>query len=362
MDKNIIETLFNLLPDDLKTDTFVNEIQNMVLNYLNEAKIIGNIFVVDEIYERICKTNIEINMLEKSSSANNLLFFMLLSDVSMINFKLKQIGEDYIMEVTLTEPETHKQTTIKLFKTPDISKVETIEKVEKKGVILDYNYDVYYYDAEYNLLPKDLYLEHDRINHFMEVFCISENEAIVCSKNFKMFAKYLSDQRTIDLMKFCDDELYVDDKYKFKVPFCLNDFELFITKEMYRDSLEMDDSLRDYEITEPQNFDSDRVKAILEPLKAQIGEDGEIIVSSNIYDNFCFYLLGFAGTIYTNGFIIKKLEDTYTLYYLNIAENNLTAIPQVLSKDELDMIYNKHSDNEFVPGLKEFFGISRDRK
>ena len=69
--------------------------------------------------------------------------------------------------------------------------------------------------------------------------------------------------------------------------------------------------------------------------------------------------MNLTSSISTNGFIIKKVNDVYTLYYVNIKENNLLVIPKILTLEELKTIYYNNPKNEEIDGLKEFLGISR---
>ena len=350
MQESAINEAFEVLP-------FIIKIKDIIMDNLSGSTIL-QLSVSKDLYDLILENNS--NVIEKfgiTSHIDNLLYITMLVSKGLLTFGLKQHNEDYELKFSLAD--APKKTSITLYKTFNMYKVETVEEVIKNDVTLDYNYDVYYYDNEYNLLSVDNELEKDE--HFSKEFGVPLSEARLYRKNFKKHYKFLSDCKSTSIMKFADENLEYE-KYEFRIPFSLNEFELFMTKESIREISKYDNTFEDdCEIYDIENFDEEKLKAILEPLKAQIGIDGCIIMSSNLYNNINFYLLDLASAIYTNGFIIKKIDNQFILYYVNIEANKIVTIPQQINQDDLELIFNKNPENENVPGLKEFFGFGRDR-
>lgn len=93
-----------------------------------------------------------------------------------------------------------------------------------------------------------------------------------------------------------------------------------------------------------------------------IGCDGEVIMSDNLYQNLVGLLMKLdAEVLSTNGFIVKKNQVGYILYYVYLALDEVRVIPKEITEREAHEIFLRSPLNEKVEGLKEFLGSSRNR-
>jgi len=335
MDNNIVSLILNHLPDDLKVDEFLNNLENEIADYFN-GRALGKIRVCESLYnELIAKYDWIESNLETTTHESNLFYAFIVSKKGTLDFRVKRVNDDYKIVIGILDNVTSIRTTVNYYKELLISKVEIIKTKSLNNMDVYYDYDVYYYNAQNKLIPRTKYLKKEKIKNFMIEFGVSEYEAIFGIMNFEKYYEYFNQKKSVAIMEFCDEN-FIEDKKIFTSPFNLDSFELF----------QIDNNL-------------DRINSIKEPLISQIGNDGELVVSSNIYQNIYSYLMNLTSSISTNGFIIKKVNDVYTLYYVNIKENNLLVIPKILTLEELKAIYYNNPKNEEIDGLKEFLGISR---
>lgn len=356
MENRIISVLFNKLPNELLNDPFFANLKNIFINNIEGLRI-WQLSVCEDYFHDINELNTSSVLSFTKTFVNKSLFYITLSlGNKIVSFRI--IKDNDLFDVKLVINNGDKLISINLFRDNEGSRIETVNQEIVNNVIKDYKFDVYYYDKNYRLLDDDT--EKTKDKYFSVEFGIPLEDARFYRNNFKLFSEFLNEQRENKNLEFAD-EFFVDDKYKFMIPFYLDEFELFMTKEMHREACLLDESLLEYEVTEARAFNKNKLATVLEPLKSQIGLDGEIVISKNIFDFIEFYLLGFYNSINTTGFIIKKVSEEYILYFVKIENSKLIAIPKYITHEDLKIIYNKNLENANVPGLDEFFGFNRSR-
>jgi len=103
-----------------------------------------------------------------------------------------------------------------------------------------------------------------------------------------------------------------------------------------------------------------RVENIRDRLQELIGIDGEVVMSSNIYQNLIPILGGYEAEAYDmKGYIIKSLNGKYYFYEVSFKTLEITAAVHEITSSEAIDIFNKNERNKDVYGLREFFGVNR---
>lgn len=354
MEEINFDLIFELLPEELKSDLFVNQIKE-ILKDAKEVKLLGEIMISEGMYEELPLDDKK--EFKKADSEKSLLYFQLLIYEGMISFALKKNEKgNYILKFSLIDTQKNQDTKMVLEKSDTASRITTTKIVKEDELIIDYDFDIHLYDSNYNELPIDLEVLKD--DEFAFTFGIPIEFAAFFRKNFKKYAKYLNDSKEKAEMEFECEELNAEDKYQFKSPFYVTDLLSFFNSEE-RKKIEEDFP----DVSEKDSFsECDRINNLTKLLLDTVGSEGEIVIPESLYSIFTGYLYKMNSFIHAKGVIIKRVEDKYIIYYVNFTKGNTICIPCPLDVTHLHMLYNKSDKNKDVEGLKEFFGISPEEK
>ncbi|MCI9281423.1 MAG: hypothetical protein HFI49_04115 [Bacilli bacterium] len=349
--EDILNIIFNELYDSIKQDPYFMRLKDIVLK---EAK--GNL-ISFEVQKRIFdKLGDSLkNTVSFSHDSDIILRYALDIPEGILFFTIKYV--DNLLFIELKKDLETEITSTVYTKFPALSRIETIRVIKNCGFYEDYECNIYYYDKDFNLVSGASEEEKDLT--FSEEFKIPIEFARFFRLNFKKYSKEISRYISSKKMEGLDELLTDKDYCSFLSPFYLDEFGDFINREYSKNVSEAykvitgDDSIALY---------NHEFSLIEESLKAQIGTDGEIVISSNIYQNLIYVLLGIlADGISIKGNIIKKLNGIYTLYIVNISNNQVVFLPRILNENDLKDIYYANENNQKVEGLAEFFGITRGR-
>lgn len=230
--------------------------------------------------------------------------------------------------------------------------------IDRNDYFLDSKINIFYFDVNGNLLNKDTEEEKDKM--FSKEFCIPLAEARFYRTHFVQFRKYINECKTRSEMS------YEDNKSNNNNLFC-SPFELENIKDAFQIDLDDEEKLSrafDFNYTmEDLEEAVSRLETIGNTLASQIGFTGKIVLSNNLFWNIASYIFNSSSTfLSTTGTIIKKENGEYIIYYISINNNEITTIPKLISKEEVQNIYYSNEGNEQIVGLKEFFEVERNRR
>lgn len=225
--------------------------------------------------------------------------------------------------------------------------------MDRNDYYLDYQIDIYALDRNGNILKQDMEEEKDK--------CFSETFAVPLDKIREYRTSFSQYYREINESKIKSEMAKDDNPYLFTSPFSLVDFEhIFMygveSEEGLLGAIEYGYTLEDLEIA------MRRLDELKQSLIRQIGNEGEIILSDNLYENIARYIFNSSSEfLLTTGTIVKKYRDEYSLYCLEMQADKLMIMGKAISIDEARDIYNQNEANKEVEGLQEFFQVTRNR-
>lgn len=349
--EDILNIIFNELYDSIKLDPYFIKLKDIILK---EAK--GN-FLSFKVQKRIFdKLDDGLkNIVSVSHESDVILRYALDIPEGILFFTIKYV--DNLLFIELKKDLETEITGTVYTKFPTLSRVETIRVIKNRGFYEDYECNIYYYDKDFHLVSGASEEEKDLT--FSEEFNIPLELARLFRLNFKKYSKEISRYISSKKMEGLDNILTDKDYCSFLSPFYLDEFGDFINREYSKNVSEAYKIITGADSIAIYNHEFSLIE---ESLKAQIGIDGEIVISSNIYQNLIYVLLGIlADGISIKGNIIKKSEGIYTFYNVNISNNQVVFLPRILNENDLKGIYYANENNQKVEGLAEFFGITRGR-
>ena len=349
--KEILNNVFDNVYDTIKLDPYFIKLKEIALN-----DALGN-FLSFQVQRRIYdKLNDKFKAFVKvSQDSEMILRYALDTPDGIIYFTIKYV--DNLLFIELKKDFDNEIVSTIYTKFDTLSRIETVRILKNKGFYEDYECNIYYYDKDFNLVSGAT--EEEKDITFSEEFKIPIELSRLFRLNFKKYSKEISRYFSIKRMEKSDDLLTDKDYYYFLSPFYLDEFADFINREYSKNVSEAYKILTGNDDIKIYN---NEFESIEENLKSQIGIDGEVVISSNIYQNLIYVLLGIlADGISTKGYIIKKLNGVYTLYDVNITNNQIVFFPRILNEEELKQIYFTNEANQNVEGLAEFFGVTRGR-
>ena len=350
--QEILTEVLDKVSTAINLDAYLKELKNIILKDI-EGEFI-TFTVHKSIYDLLDNKELK-SYLKVSEDSEIVIRFALSLTDGLLFFTLKYVDNLLFME--LKKELLDKVVSTIYVKFADFSRVETTEVTKDNGFYEDYHCGIYYYDADFNLVSEATDEEKDAV--FGKEFNIPKEFVRFFRLNFKRYAKEISRYVSSKQMENADEKLSEKDFWYFLAPFNLNEFSNFINREYSKKISAAFKMVNGYDYITIYN---NEFKTIEENLISQIGTDGEVIISSNIYQNLINVLLGVtADGISTNGYIIKKSNGVYTLYDVNITNNHVLFFPRVISDEEIKRIYYSNDVNQNVEGLAEFFGVTRGR-
>lgn len=345
---DIFEIICSYLDESIVNNVNFVKIKEMFLNILNVMNEDYSIQIAKNIYlenEELQDDNIyaienEGNCIFSLETENEKLYFsMTTNEVFVVSLKCS-IENEYYEDIA-----------IDLEMSEDLNIWQTIKEVyDDRNYYHDFIVDIVAYDSnQVRVNCEECYDE--RLNIFQEEFGIDREMAKKCINNFVENKKFLNNAKMMLEMKTMDD-MFSLDYCKFVEPLRMSNFKERVLSdiEKYFDG--------DFEIT---NLIYSRVNNIYSNLLSVIGDDNEFVMSFNLILNIIHYVMMDSDVLYTNGILIKKLNDSYLKYNIHISEKELIVITSNIDEEELLNLYLSAECNKDTQGLNEFFGFGNRR-
>ena len=64
----------------------------------------------------------------------------------------------------------------------------------------------------------------------------------------------------------------------------------------------------------------------------------------------------------TTGYIVRKIDNEYIIFNVNISHNSILVIPSNITRQDLISLYNSSGNSEHSIQLDEFFGVANIKK
>ena len=85
-------------------------------------------------------------------------------------------------------------------------------------------------------------------------------------------------------------------------------------------------------------------------------------MSRNLIVNIASYIELNDNTLYTNGFVIRKLDNKFKLYYITVTNEEMININREITLAEAQELFYSYELNKDIEGLEDFFEIKKGRK
>lgn len=353
--EHLIEIL-GMLPRIVKKDSYFEELKDIVLKDLGSGVfLLSKIGISDNIY-----ASVSMDIQNQAFSLTDGVLFYILYGVNgmVVEFGVKKEEDKYL--VHLEKIENGISTKTILVKKGGSSIIETVVSERNNGYFARYDVDVYCYDREYT---KDLEVDKEILKDelFSQEFGIPLVYSRSLRNNFLRYSKAISTIRTVLKIRERDNNLSEEEKCLFRPPFIVRDFRTFIYQENERLGVNLGKKYQSLD-----GVDSlpciDRLDNIIDSFAFQLGEDSEIVISDNLFQNLVLVASGyFTESLDTSGTVIRKNGNGFDLYYVGITKEGVTMFSKVISQEMAILMFQKNPLNEIMPNLGEFFGGSRGR-
>lgn len=185
--------------------------------------------------------------------------------------------------------------------------------------------------------------------------------------NFSKYKKEINDYFVQKEFKRLDD-LYQKNTL-FVPPFLINELSDYLLEELSEDLMDEYDNYDDLdedteESVEFVSFDKvkDKANFIQTELIKRTGDKGLFTMAYNLYLNLTAFLILDNNKLKTSGIILKKLNDSYTLYYVYFENNGIIIIPKNITNEEAKALYEGSKENKTIEGIPDFFNEGKSRK
>lgn len=379
--KSLMQNIINFLPVDLKKDNFFK-------------KIVKEFFSLDtSLFDEYSVTIILGEYFQKWKRIWGRFDFVNFIDVSnsLCSLNVTSDDKDVFLSIAMTKDGdysvsfegTHKSSiyynvNINYEKKIDRGKAVIISSKYDDNVYYDdYEVDIRYFDCLGNEVEETQEDKKDEI--FSKTFYVPISKASLYRNNFQLFKGFLNESRVKGQMNYLDREvLNKDNGLVFRSPCFLVDLEDFIKEEYMNpfgqieeleipfeedeaDSMDEDyfssmDELDDF------SYDQNKFQLVRHQLVQQIGLDGEVVFSDNLFTNIISYISNSrVDVLCTKGIIVKKVDGYFTIYYVAIENGQMMVMSKAATEEEAQSLYYGSKDNERTKGLASFFQIERGR-
>lgn len=220
------------------------------------------------------------------------------------------------------------------------------------SVVKDNNEYYYDYKREYfsmtcdNKLVIDKDVEEKKDRDFSEFFGIPMKEVRGIRLNFSKNRDLINKMLASKDMKYMDN-IYSNNNIVFDEPFSINELSYIILgSELIQ---------CDYESRK-------RLEKVVNNIFNYIGNKGEIVVTHNLIMNIQSYVYLDYDILDTTGYIVRKIDNEYIIFNVNISHNSILVIPSNITRQDLISLYNSSGNSEHSIQLDEFFGVANIKK
>lgn len=346
--EDLLDSVWELLPENLVNNESFNEIKHQILNVfstLSESDRNDFSFRVrEDILEYLDIEEFDkINVIDNGFSelfgiefGNEKLFFMvkLNDDKIEVTFMTSKKGKHYkdiVITLNIDDEET----------------LWDILSVVKDDNEYYYDYKREYFSISHDnklIVPSDV--EEKKDKDFSEFFGIDINCVRDIRLNFAKNRDYINNSLAVKDMKFFDDK-YSENFIVFDGPVSMNELNTLLIGS---------------ELNKVYGESKSRLDMISANILNNIGYDGTMVMSHNLVMNIQAYVYLDYDNLNTNGYIIKKNDEKYTLFNINISNYGVMVIPSSVTYENLISLYNSSGNSEHTNELDEFFGIVKVKK
>lgn len=371
-----INKIFECLPNELRDNKIFKKIIEMFierLDYIDNYSI----SVCDNIYNRLNDWSLDNN----KTINDNLLDLEIKGDTNTY-LCIEDRSGSYYLELTyisIDEEQNQIKEEITIFFDIEHNEIniEYTNSTVNNKLFLDYDYKYYSYDKEGNLLKKDYSKIIDE--NFNAMFYIPLEECKYYRNHFQEHIIHINNSKLLGFYKDIDD-MYVNASYaNFSGPFDIDEYKEFIyndlgnnqvydidTLDELSNNLDEDDEngglFQDDEYDDSQEVSMELLELICNGLLNFLEEDKIFIITKNINVNIYHHLTNENNSfIDTNGIVITRDENDYTLYYLHIDGENILWIPRKLDKESLYEIYYADELAGYTDDMHSFFEFNNPK-
>lgn len=370
--EEIIKELSKYLPDYLINNCCFKEIIKTYKKIIKSEEIF--VEVNSDIYQKSKKFK-EINNVSPSGFKNKIIGIFTKENISL-SIELKDKYEIQLLTLKKLPNDLYESIEIYILIDKNQSTWKITTSLENEDYYcLGYNTEFYTYNKNNEQIEiDDIELKKDK-DFFIELG-VPLNEARKCRLNFNENIEYINNCKKIQALEKIDEDYKRENNY-FTTPFIITEFATFISgikditedeEEQEQEILEDEEKEEEYDdyTNEQEELDLNEIYSraynIQESLINHLGEEGEFIMSQNIYTSIENYLNDKDGLLRTTGIIIRKLSNKYTFYYTRMTEEDIILIKKNTTKEEIIDLYNKEPLNAKIYGLKEFFETTKNYK
>lgn len=348
--QKLLSDIFDLLDPEIYKTAYFQELKKIILTNCPNDDITFR--VSSEVYNVLKEFNYSENI-EVSSE------FILEIDTYGFTLRIaKTEGILYVVELKMRTKDL--ETITEYYFSTEMAIIEATQLKIANGYYSTFDCSSYYYCGKDLAIPLDINVNGYKDLAFSKKFGLPQILANYFRKNFTKLAPIIEFYEETGELSCLDPFLEPNDYAAFLRPFQLLEFEEFIIGQFY---YEIDGLLEDPILNNapPEELPLEEVDYLIDDLIKTIGSDGTCIISHNIYQSICMYLLGYADSLETKGLIIKKTDDGYHLFSISIQGYHVLAIEQEASQKDILELYQCNPLNEDIPELKDFFTPTRGR-
>lgn len=350
--EDLLKFLFATLPINFGQDPFFQDFSSKILFDYKDSKLCGKALLKHSMYDVCLKEfpNLKYYVIP-SIKATHLLYFMIKNEKSFLSLKIQKLDKCYDLVCNITDG--LKETTLHFEKFLDHSLVQIVTIEKANGKYLDYQNEIYFYDQHYQCIPnKDLEKQIDY--EFSNFFYVPIDNSRYYRTHFKKFASQLSERKIIRDMEYDDLTRPLKEKYEFTDPFLLKEFDQVLLDDISHCEEEILIQIKN-------SFDFHSIEAIQSSFYKFI-ENGEVVMSCDLYQNIIRYVTGLTGGIISaKGIILKKINNGFILYHIHVLMGKVLVKSENISVEDAQSMALLNEKNLKNDQIKDFFGISRFR-
>ncbi len=367
--ETIIKEMLSLVDKDIKNNPSYKRITKELFKMIKECTNY-RIDICEDLYNSLNHKNDKVFIVNDFDT----LFYIDCEGNKNISFGINKNNNYSIDFVVTIENEIYSSITTQIIFEKDLTTWKiSQEDVNDDGYYYSYLFNVYKYDKNHQLINDTF--ENELDNDFSKIFNVPLKDAKEYRKNFKKHREYLNKSKKIGVMQKLD-ELYCGRELLFSEVFLFNDLDDFFidfSTEMIEEGMKVqyedddeeflidEETELDEDLTEKYEKALDKLDIIKNNIRKVTGSNGEFTMTNNLCMNITTYLKSKDDILVTKGFIIKKIDNEYTLYLIKINSDKITSMSRPITLEQAREMYNSHEFNKNIYGLQEFFQINRDK-
>lgn len=359
---DLIKKIFVFLPDEVSNNLCFKQVKEKVLEKITSDDDV-ELFVSEDILKRV-EGYQKFSNVSPLIGDTKLIFSLDVRDdelsLSIINNKFFTVQLSTCLENNGVYEENNSEIMIK----DGLTYFKLISVVfNEDSYYLDYSSELYCYNKNFDMVEiPDLDDVLDQ--SFIGFFNVDESKARDCRLNFKENIHYINSCKVKSIMKTID-ETFIDKGISFSsVVETSNMFDVVLCgdNEVLDDEFEDDLNEEDDQDVAKNDFLEERIQVLEDMLFSYFGYDGKFVLSYNLVLNIRSYLSGEFPLIFTNGIVVRKLNDEFTVFNVYLSHDNLIVMHKDITKAEARELFYSCDENLEKDGLDEFFDIINQKR